>query len=615
MNDIEKARAKHNVGDIHPNGKWMWVEYKPGQFAWRTIKKPKGGAKPATKKPAAKQDDDDTTKKQPAAPVQKKPVTKKQPAAPAQPKQPVTAKQPTTPPAGGGQQPVQKRPGSRTKMTPEQLEDWAKNTTEQNLLKIANNKTGKASLRMLCYNELKRRGYDVSKVDISGTLEGLMKMSEKPKEEPKKEEPKKEPEKPKSKKKSKAEEELEKYDDAEDGEDGDDSGITEQWYLNPNDERVKKKFNLKTKAGRIKYDQFMDKMKRAEPDYMPPQEIIENMNEQYLEFIDNPEQRFMISAGGAGVGKSYGFEKLAEFENCAPFQEGDTPGDDNYDYFMAPEVNSVKQLLQILKAHNGKIIVFDDFDKALTRKDTAGVMKRATASTGKRVIGDPDDIKSNFEFTGRILVMTNKDLIELADNEDTKAVISRAMLMSDIHLSVSEQVELMEKRYQDYEFKQTPRLDDPEEDKKERDEIMQLIKDNIKNIDPKTFSTRMFQRCIVEKRKSDNANKKRQRAEIAGLIGSKQKDWKKEVIKNVLSKAETEGENTIGVAAQVMEKAGKSEKSQKRYRRAADDGVNYEIDLQKAEEMLLSGRIEDDGVLFKAYDDMSVDEAEEILFK
>lgn len=34
--DIEKA---HQVGDIHKNGKWVWTEYSPGKFDWRTIKK------------------------------------------------------------------------------------------------------------------------------------------------------------------------------------------------------------------------------------------------------------------------------------------------------------------------------------------------------------------------------------------------------------------------------------------------------------------------------------------------------------------------------------------------------------------------------------------------
>lgn len=34
--DIEKA---HQVGDIHKNGRWVWTEYSPGKFDWRTIKK------------------------------------------------------------------------------------------------------------------------------------------------------------------------------------------------------------------------------------------------------------------------------------------------------------------------------------------------------------------------------------------------------------------------------------------------------------------------------------------------------------------------------------------------------------------------------------------------
>lgn len=32
----------HKVGDVHPNGKWVWTEYKPGKFDWRGVKKTKG---------------------------------------------------------------------------------------------------------------------------------------------------------------------------------------------------------------------------------------------------------------------------------------------------------------------------------------------------------------------------------------------------------------------------------------------------------------------------------------------------------------------------------------------------------------------------------------------
>lgn len=42
--DIEKA---HQVGDEHPNGKWVWTEYAPGKFDWRGIKKNASGTQGA----------------------------------------------------------------------------------------------------------------------------------------------------------------------------------------------------------------------------------------------------------------------------------------------------------------------------------------------------------------------------------------------------------------------------------------------------------------------------------------------------------------------------------------------------------------------------------------
>ena len=47
-NELEKA---HNVGDIHPNGKWVWTQLPSGKFDWRVIKKTAGNA--ATSAPQA----------------------------------------------------------------------------------------------------------------------------------------------------------------------------------------------------------------------------------------------------------------------------------------------------------------------------------------------------------------------------------------------------------------------------------------------------------------------------------------------------------------------------------------------------------------------------------
>lgn len=38
-NNIEGIeKAKHQVGDIHPNGRWVWTEWAPGKFDWKSLK-------------------------------------------------------------------------------------------------------------------------------------------------------------------------------------------------------------------------------------------------------------------------------------------------------------------------------------------------------------------------------------------------------------------------------------------------------------------------------------------------------------------------------------------------------------------------------------------------
>lgn len=557
MDEIKKARQ---VGDQHPSKPWVWTEYKPGKFDWRPIKNKQASG---TSSGGSGDDDDDTgggSKKTPSKP---------------------SAQQIANAKAKGQGKP----------MNSQQLVDWAQKTSDDNLLKVANSKNGNAQMRKIAYDALEARGFDMTQVDTSGTLGQLMKMTGKGK--------------PANATTGADDDEddvaptnqaatVDIDDDSDGGTDG--TKITEKWYLDRNDDRVKKMFNLKTKEGRIKYDQFVYRMKKKEKDYKDPVEVVQDLNEQYLEFLDNDEQRFMISAGGAGIGKSYGFNKMAELLNMKPFEEGDSPGDGDYDIFEAPDVNSGKQLLNILKAHNGKIIVFDDNDKVLKRADCASVMKKATATTGKRIVGDPDDIKQNFEFTGRIIIMTNKDLAQLSESEDTKAIISRAMMVSEIYMTVPETIEVMESRYQDYEFPSAPRLDDEGEDKKERDEIMNLIKKNKKNIDPAQFTTRTFQEILTNKRKVDKANEKRSNPAFAALIGNKNKDWK-EVAMSVLTKA---AENDFGESEETFEKAEDEElvAAEELILKgdAVDDGVDYAVDepddeeddeVRKAEDLLL----------------------------
>ena len=43
-NDVIEKAVQRKVGDMHPNGKWVWTEYKPGKFDWRPPKKNAAGA-------------------------------------------------------------------------------------------------------------------------------------------------------------------------------------------------------------------------------------------------------------------------------------------------------------------------------------------------------------------------------------------------------------------------------------------------------------------------------------------------------------------------------------------------------------------------------------------
>ena len=450
-------KAKHNVGDHHPTQPWVWTEYKPGKFNWRLDKNAKN-------------------KKAPAADEGKSGS------------------------AGGSAS----------------LEEWAKRTSADNLLKVVNNPKGNAQLRKIAYEELKTRDeFDASAVDTSGTLDALLKMT--------------------SKQDDVAPTNAQAKVDINDGEgENVDGEIMEDWFLNPEDPRVQKKFNkLQNRQDRIAYDRFVYKMKRKDPDYQPPVEVMYDLNRQYLEFLDNKEQRFMISAGGAGVGKSYGFKKIAELLNKRPFDaETDAPGDGDYDYVELGDINSKKQLLGVLKAHNGKILLFDDTDSVITRADLASIMKKATAASGKRVVGDPEDVKSNFVFTGRIIIMTNKDLVNLAKNEDTKAIISRATLSSEVYLTVDETIEVLKDRFASMDVPQAPHLDDPEEDKAERQELFDLIVKNKDKIDPAKFTTRTFGTILSEKRSTERSNRMAQQGgEWTNLIGAKQKEWEKSAVR------------------------------------------------------------------------------------
>lgn len=378
-------------------------------------------------------------------------------------------------------------------------------------------------------------------------------------------------------------EELEKYEDEG------------HWYEDKNHPAIKKVFRLDTVSGRMAYDAFVDKKKRAEPDYKPALKRLAKINVKYLGFLSGDGNgNFLVSAGGAGIGKSYGFKLVAARLNKV-FYDPDlhTPGDGDYDIFEAPNPGSEKKLLEILKAHNGKIIMFDDTDDILTHSRYSSVMKKATIDTQDRILSQSDDPSNNFKFTGRIVVMTNKNVGDIsASSEDAKAVMSRAATI-DLSLTKNEQMEVIRKRIHGMKFDKIPRLIDPEEDKKERDDVLAFIEKNLDRIDPASFNPRIIGNIIKAKREAEltmnlyrNAEDEDEKESIREEFGIDEDmidnpDFWYDNAEESLFKAE---EDELGAPKKVVAKAPRASTAPKfNWARAYDDGVCYEDnDITKA---------------------------------
>lgn len=129
MSDEEVMKARQ-VGDMHPNGKWVWTEYKPGRFDWRPLKgrggvdrTPQGGS-------------DDKTK----------PETKQET-------------------GGEKHSSSDKKEGGKEKKTPT-LDDYAKKTPTKTLENAAKSSKAPESVKAAAEAEIKRRSDSKQKKDV-----------------------------------------------------------------------------------------------------------------------------------------------------------------------------------------------------------------------------------------------------------------------------------------------------------------------------------------------------------------------------------------------------------------------------------------------------------------
>ena len=597
MNDIEKA--KHQVGDIHPNGKWVWTEYAPGKFDWKSMKGKHNKNKNISTSTTAKTDEDETKKKTTTVTEDKKgnekevkveqkveedkydaPEAKVQYSFMPDPKYGFKAKKSWT-----VLNPKTHKPMEQKRETYRKAYADVNLTPDDKLLKIANNPKGNPNVRMIAIEEAMARGIDESKINPKGKLQDEW---DRAKEKWEALNP--------SDDIDVSEEEYEDYNSPIEGlgleewgketfPDGDDG------WDNPDNPYIKTKFNdLKSLKDRQQYDAFRDYMKRQDLYYDPPQAVLGTLNMQLDHFMTSKKRPMFVASGGAGAGKTSGFLKMARLNGMERYDPEKHKDDnaDNYDWVLVDkDVNSAKEFNELLTKHNGKLLVFDDKDRLLTtgNKELMGMMKSLADSNPEirtfknSSTGEPET------FTGQMLFLTNKTKAALNSDEDHKAIMSRAD-NNDIHFTTRENLEVLKDRYKTMGKKMENANAHEEQDI--REELYDLFLNNKDKIDPQTFSVRTFEKMLeLIDGRLGSEKKAEENEEYAAAIGGNNFDWKRLVLKNLNKAVEVEIGNQV---------------------------IMPELSLEKS--AMVSVDENDESALAKAFNEeltMSVEEAEEVL--
>lgn len=533
-NIIEKA---HQVGDAHPNGKWVWTEYKPGKFDWRPIK---SGS--STKKTPASTSGSDDKKTASASAVQ---IPAQQPTAPAPKKAQYDAPEPKI--DYQTKKPHKEAPflvpeswnvtapgGKLKKQSRSQLRDVLKKKTDDEILGFLNKTGNNENLRQLAYEEAAARGIPEDKINVSGTLQKKWDQLKRKYDllNPDVDD-------------DKSEEEYGTYDMSllenmdieafmENFPDGD------LGWMERDHPKVMEEFNkFVSLSDRQRYDAFLDYQKRQDPYYESPQEQLQGLNRQLFMFMNNPSGLpIFVSSGGAGAGKTTGMLKVAEGSALKIFDpKKHQPGDGDYDFVIVDkDVEDEKEFRKLLTEHNGKIIVFDDKDKLLTSTSSpiVSLMKSIGDSNPEMRIFKNMEGKQE-KFRGKLMFITNKSMDRLNKDEDHKAIMSRAA-KNDIKFTVNETLEILEKRYKTMGDK-LKSASTPQEEQDVRQELYDTILENRDKIDPNKFTVRKFTELLQLADTIILTNKRAEESDNFVDMFGDEKDWRRSVIKE-LNKAE-----------------------------------------------------------------------------
>jgi hypothetical protein len=170
--------------------------------------------------------------------------------------------------------------------------------------------------------------------------------------------------------------------------------------------------------------------------------------EQMVTMIADGTMPSVVITGEGGLGKSFTVMKALEVSglknitDLAEFQVGQRINLSK-SYRIVKGFSTAKGLYRTLFESNGMTIVFDDCDSILKDPVALNLLKGALDSYSKRYISwmadmRDDDLPKTFEFTGRIIFVSNMNMEKL-----DQAIRTRSMCV-DLTMTESQKLERME---------------------------------------------------------------------------------------------------------------------------------------------------------------------------
>jgi hypothetical protein len=224
--------------------------------------------------------------------------------------------------------------------------------------------------------------------------------------------------------------------------------------------------------------------------------------EEVVDMVAAGDSKSVIITGDGGLGKTHTvMDRLASRGlECAEVaidgdeeeQEEGTTRRGAGDYVVIKGFVTSRALYDLLYENRDRLIVFDDCDSVWEVPTSVSLLKAALDSYDKRTISwltaTSPDIPRSFEFTGRVIFVSNLHLGEL-----DQAVLSRCLYV-DVSMTTEEKIERIR------HVAPRVRPDMAQDAKDEVIELLDSVRDQIGDLNIRTF----LKACEIRSRNSAN---------------------------------------------------------------------------------------------------------------